>query len=329
MANEAHVANPHGLPTWARTSSGVQFADYPVRPGGRMPDFCIIGAAKCATTSLDHYLAQHPAIFMNPLNEPNYFSTDAHLARGDQWYMGQYADAPDWQICGEASTSYTRHPVCRGTAARIAQANPRMKLVYIVRSPVVRVRSDCLQKMKHAKHVQGNDLTSLSLDEMLDLAQDPTSSVYTDPISTSQYREQLRKYEAHFPIGQFLVVVYEEFVDRPKKVLSEIFDFLEVDPNVVIDMDTRRNLTSTFTHSLAKERVLKPLRRLPGYSAIRQLLPRRMRKRVVESLARNSSATDLQFSPERLEELEAHFAPHVEQLEEWLGRKLIEWRRPA
>lgn len=320
------VANPHGLPTWARTSKGVQFADYPERPGGRMPDFCIIGAAKCATTSLDHYLSQHPEVFMNPLNEPNYFSTDVHLARGDQWYMGQYSDATEGQICGEASTSYTRYPVCRGTASRIARANPHMKLVYIVRSPVVRVRSDCLQKMKHAKHVQENDLTHLSLDEMLDLAQDPTSSVYTAPIATSQYCDQLREYEAYFPNKQILIVIYEEFVVRPQEVLTRIFDFLGVDPHFVVDMGIRRNLTSSFTHSLAKEKVAKPIRRVPGYTRLRQVFPRKIRKKLVASLASHFGGNDPDFSPAKLQELEEHFAPHVKQLEERLGRELSEWR---
>ncbi|MDG4649620.1 sulfotransferase [Roseibacterium sp. SDUM158017] len=319
------VANPHGLPTWARTSAGVQFADYPVRPGGRMPDFCIIGAAKCATTSLNGYLSQHPAIFMNPLKEPNYFSTDAHLARGDEWYMGQYADATPGQICGEASTSYTRHPVCRGTAARIARANPTMKLVYIVRSPVIRVQSECLQKMKHAKHVQGNDLTSLSLDEMLDLAQDPTSSVYLAPVATSQYRDQLREYEAHFPREQMHVVFYEEFAARPREVVAGILDFLGVDSGVHIDMSTRRNLTSTFTHSLAKERALKPLRRIPGFRTLRQLLPRKMRTELLETLTSYDREEDPRLSPERVRALEAHFAPHIEELETWLGRDLGKW----
>lgn len=329
MSVQTDLANPHGLPTWARTSTGVQFADYPVHPGGRMPDFCIIGAAKCATTSLNHYLSQHPAIFMNPLKEPHYFSTDVHLARGDQWYMGQYADAEKGQICGEASTSYTRYPVCRGTAARIAKANPHMKLVYLVRSPVVRVRSDCLQRMKHTKFMQGEDLTSLSLDEMLDLMQNPDSTVYNVPIETSQYRDQLREYEAHFPKEQIHVVIYENFVARPQEVLAEILDFLAVDSGVSLDIGTRLNQTSTFTRQVAQEKVLRRLRRVPGFRPLRHILPRKTRTRLLAALSRQDSSVNYRFSPERLRDLERHFAPHVEALEDWLGRELVEWRQPT
>ncbi|MEQ8962848.1 MAG: sulfotransferase, partial [Coleofasciculus sp. C2-GNP5-27] len=35
----------------------------------RFPDFIIIGAGKCGTTSLHNYLAQHPQIYMCPKKE--------------------------------------------------------------------------------------------------------------------------------------------------------------------------------------------------------------------------------------------------------------------
>ena len=41
-----------------------------------LPDFLIIGAAKSGTTSLYHYLRQHPDIYMSPIKEPNYFTDE-------------------------------------------------------------------------------------------------------------------------------------------------------------------------------------------------------------------------------------------------------------
>jgi hypothetical protein len=43
---------------------------------GIKPNFFIVGAAKAGTTSLYYYLNQHPEIFLSPLKEPNYFSSD-------------------------------------------------------------------------------------------------------------------------------------------------------------------------------------------------------------------------------------------------------------
>ena len=40
----------------------------------RSPDFFIVGAAKSGTTSLYHYLAQHPSIYMPVVKEPNFLA---------------------------------------------------------------------------------------------------------------------------------------------------------------------------------------------------------------------------------------------------------------
>src|ERR1700722_13551212 len=41
-----------------------------------LPSFFIVGAPKAGTTSLYHYLDQHPEIFMSPIKEPNYFASE-------------------------------------------------------------------------------------------------------------------------------------------------------------------------------------------------------------------------------------------------------------
>ena len=39
----------------------------------RLPTFLVIGASKTGTTSLHHYLSQHPDIYMSPEKEPGFF----------------------------------------------------------------------------------------------------------------------------------------------------------------------------------------------------------------------------------------------------------------
>jgi hypothetical protein len=39
-----------------------------------LPNFIVIGAAKAGTTALYWYLAEHPAVFMSPVKETNYFA---------------------------------------------------------------------------------------------------------------------------------------------------------------------------------------------------------------------------------------------------------------
>src|SRR5882762_10194104 len=41
-----------------------------------LPNFFIVGAMKAGTTSLYHYLDQHPQVYMSPIKEPCYFSSE-------------------------------------------------------------------------------------------------------------------------------------------------------------------------------------------------------------------------------------------------------------
>ena len=127
-------------------------------PGGRMSDFLIIGAYKSGTTSLNHYLKQHPQIFMPDFQEPNYFAEKrASVPAGEPEhryeergyrrprvqslaaYQRLFAPAGPDQVAGECSPEYMRNPIA---ARRIHEALPGVKLLAILRNPVERALSD-------------------------------------------------------------------------------------------------------------------------------------------------------------------------------------------
>lgn len=109
-------------------------------PGPR-PDFIVIGAMKCGTSTLQTQLAAQPGVFMSTPKEPNYFSDDAVFARGPAWYAGLFAPAPAGARRGEASTHYTKRPAYPQTLARMQAALPDLRLVYMIRNPVIRAVS--------------------------------------------------------------------------------------------------------------------------------------------------------------------------------------------
>ena len=66
-----------------------------------LPDFIIIGTMKGGTTSLHHYLSQHPEIFMSKQKELNFFIEERNRRRGLKWYESQFNGTE--RIRGEAS----------------------------------------------------------------------------------------------------------------------------------------------------------------------------------------------------------------------------------
>src|SRR5258706_1394558 len=123
------------------------------------PNFLLVGAMKCATTTWWQILRCHPQIFMPADKEPGFFSWDDKYSRGWNWYEALFSDAEGKLAIGEASTFYTKQMLFPEASHRIARHLPDAKLIYVVRNPIVRIES-------HWRHLLSRGL-NLSLEELL------------------------------------------------------------------------------------------------------------------------------------------------------------------
>ena len=106
-----------------------------------LPDFLIIGAMKCGTSTLQAQLAHQPGVFMTTPKEPNYFSDDPVFAKGQAWYEALFAEAAPDDLKGEASTHYTKLPTHPETIARMRVVLTTPRLIYMIRDPMSRAIS--------------------------------------------------------------------------------------------------------------------------------------------------------------------------------------------
>ena len=105
----------------------------------RWPNLFVVGAPRAGTTSLYHYLRQHPEIYMSPLKEPHFFShsnpqSDTVVKHQDA-YLRLFDAARGEKLRGEASPAYLADP---DAPARIKDASPEAKIVAVLREPVSR-----------------------------------------------------------------------------------------------------------------------------------------------------------------------------------------------
>ena len=105
------------------------------------PDFIILGAMKCGTSTLATQLGAQPGIFMTDPKEPNFFSDNSIYANGTDWYAELFASAQPGDIKGEASTHYTKRPDLPETLSRMTALLPDVRLVYMIRNPITRISS--------------------------------------------------------------------------------------------------------------------------------------------------------------------------------------------
>lgn len=233
-----------------------------------LPDFVIIGAMKCGTSTLHAQIAAQPQFFMSEPKEPNYFSNDKIYAKGEAWYRGLFADAPQDAIKGESSTHYTKLPTYPKTVDRLAAVIPNAKFIYVTRDPVERLIS-------HYIHEWTQGVITCGIDEAIEK--------HPELIAYSRYGYQLAPWVERFGRDRILLVDFEMMTAKPDAELKRIAAFLGAKG----DVQWRDDLDA---QNVSAERIRTfPMKSLivdnPVATALRRtLVPRALRDRVKSKL---------------------------------------------
>lgn len=298
-----------------------------------LPNFLIIGAPKSGTTSLFQYLRLHPDIFMSSLKEPNFFSLEGqsinYQGPGDQRgnrcritnlndYQSLFKPATHHLARGEASTVYL---YSEHAAANIAQHNPDMKMIAILRNPVDLAYSAFLHMQREGREPCRTFEEALVKENMR--IQNNWAPMWH---LTKQgfYAEQIQRYDQYFPKHQIKVFFYEEWKNNPQGVIKSILEFLEVDDSVHLDMSKRFNENGKpkklwLHHLLTKN---NPLKRI-----LKPFLPKRFRRNMMASITKKNlekSHTPAMLAKTRIM-LQARFHDDIKALEKRTGQNLDHW----
>lgn len=217
------------------------------------PNFIIIGAMKCATSTLHEQLALQPGIFMSELKEPNFFSDDDQYIKGMNWYSSHFDKGPAAPLRGESSTHYTKLPTYPNTVQRLQQHLPDAKFIYIMRHPIDRLVSQYVHEWSQR---------NISVDINRAIEQHP------ELISYSQYARQLAPYLEAFGSDRVLTVFFERMLCAPQAELERICRFLgyQGTPTWAFDLEAQnvsaaRMRTSRWRDAFVDAPLLRTLRR--------------------------------------------------------------------
>jgi hypothetical protein len=171
------------------------------------PHFVIIGAMKCATTTLHDQLAMQRGVFMSEPKEPNFFSDEEVWAQGLGWYRGLFAGAGEGDLCGESSTHYTKLPTLPHAAERLHEHLPHARLVYVMRDPIERLVS-------HYIHEWSRRVIDVPIDEAV--------RRHPELIDYSRYTMQLGPWIERFGAGRVLPVFFERLTRDPRAEFERV-----------------------------------------------------------------------------------------------------------
>lgn len=226
--NERFVNTTRDAVRSARTAGRWMFAAQ--RP---LPNFVIIGAQRCGTTSLFEDLSAHPQILKPIGKELQFFTTHYHL--GERWYRSQFPYLQPGQQTFEATPYYSFHP---DVPPRAADMLPEAKFIILLRDPVARAYS-------HYLHSRSLRVEKLTFEEALDaeaarLAQAARLGLNTrigrnlhqnfSYVSRGIYAPQLMRWRAHVPEERFKVVRSEDFYENPDAVHADVLSYLGLPP---------------------------------------------------------------------------------------------------
>jgi hypothetical protein len=237
-----------------------------------LPDFLVIGAMKCGSTSIYDSVKLHPQIIPAYKKAAHYF--DLNYTRGEAWYRAHFplgSEISDGEkkhgtvLSGESSPYYIFHPLA---AARAAQLVPEARLIALLRNPTSRAYS-------HYQHMLRTGRETLSFEDALDQEPERLSGeeqkIIADPnypmaahrnfsyMGRGMYADQLQRWFNVFAREQFLILRSEDFFKNPAQACQDIYRFLglvEWDPGFYdnsnpgkyppINPDTRRRLEAFF-----------------------------------------------------------------------------------
>lgn len=209
----------------------------PLRP---VPDFLVIGAKRCGTTSLHRYLLQHPRVAaMFPAAERkkgvHYF--DRNPDRSVSWYRSHFR-VGHRMVAGEASPYYLYHP---HAAARAAAVAPDAKLIVLLRDPAERAWSHYRDEVKLGREslsfadavAAEPSRTEPELERLLaDRSYRSVAHEHFTYVSQGLYARHLGRWLEHYPRSQLLVLRSEDLFEDPRATYGAVVRFLGLDEDV-------------------------------------------------------------------------------------------------
>ncbi len=310
----------------------------------KFPDFFVIGAAKAGTTTIYEWLFRHPQLYLSPIKEPNFFSTDInpenfssiykknnpinlekyfsqrplkkiHLAfvRDEKLYQRLFKEINTEKHAGECSTSYL---YSFEAARNIYSFNPEAKIIAILRQPAERAFSHYLMALKYG-YVTAPFLQAFESDRKTTPKGWGISQLFYE---LGQYGTQLERYYQVFKPEQIKIILFEDIKDNPEKAFKEICRHLNVDESIKIPLDIPYNPArlplSPLLMRLGKSRVLQGLF---------NIFPEQWYDKLKRILSYSPQEKNIRLKKEEKKYITGLYVEEIKKVEKLTGLNLSHW----
>ena len=309
-----------------------------------LPNFLILGTAKAGTTSLYHYLSQHPRIFMSVPKEPKFFACEGetgifngpgdrefnrHVVTDIDSYCRLFESAQHKKALGEATPIYL---YCPRVPERIQKYTPKAQMFAILRNPVDRAYSSFLHLRRQGREPLADFAAALRQEESR-ICQNYHPLWYYKNLGL--YYAQVKRYLDRFGPAQVHIYLYDDLKSQPLQIVREIFRILDVDDTFVPDV-SEQYLAARLPRSARLQKLLRKTKR--AKRALEPFVPEALSWRLtagIEAVEKKNWVNPPALSLETRAALTDEFRDDILRLQDLLRRDLSAWltpdqrRRPA
>lgn len=301
-----------------------------------MPNFLVIGAMKSGTTSLHHYLRQHPEIYVSAVKEPSFFAFEGSTLEFDgpegrsrtrrlmkryfvtdvDAYGALFGGVAGEKAVGEVSPLYLYDG---GAPNRIKRYVPGAKLIAVLRHPAERAYSAFLYLSRDGREPLRDFAAALRAEDARIRGNWEWIWHYR---TMGLYHAQLGRYFDAFARDQIRVYLYEDLQSDPVALLQDVFGFLAVDASFTPDMSARHNPSG-----IPRSTMLLRLMNRPNAvrNVLRPIVPPRLRRLLRAHVEARVLAPPPPLDGEIRRELIRAYSDDVRKLEHLIGRDLSRW----
>ena len=204
----------------------------------KRPNFFIVGAPRCGTTAMYHYLKAHPDVFMPDVKEPQYFGADLTFKRHprvetEDEYLKLFDAAKGESRLGEASPWYLHS---EAAPFEIKNFCASAKIIIQLRNPVDMIYSLYSRNLLRGRETISDFATALEAEperrqgRRIPAGTDSTQAVLYRRMGS--YAPHVERYLKVFGAENVHFVIFDDIVSEPAKAYQSVLRFLEIDENL-------------------------------------------------------------------------------------------------
>lgn len=298
----------------------------------KLPNFLIVGAAKSGTTSIYHYLNQHPGIYMCHVKEPRFITAqfvkfplkgigdkkvEQKIIKSFDEYKKLFEHINGEKAIGEASADNLYY--YENAINHIKKYFGNIKIIIILRNPIERTFSNYQMFVKAFRE-------HLSFEDALQQEEERKNMNWAygwHYKSVSLYYKQVKAYLDNF--RQVKVYFYDDLKADSLGLIRDAFEFLEVDSSFKVDTSFRYNVGGIPKNLFIQRLIKKSDKSKKVTKRILRFLLSNQRMNELTGKLKEKNLEKQQIKPKTRQFLSDFFCEDIQKTENLINRNLSHW----